>query len=67
MISSNGSLASEITKTLQSLGFKTTIGSHDFEYDWEDKTMAPAEVIDLINEVHDKLKGMNVRFNLTTL
>ena len=67
MISSNGSLASEITDTLQYLGFKTTIGSHDFEYYWKDRIVQPADVLDFINKVQDKLKGMNVRFKLTTI
>ena len=66
-ISSEGAKASEITKTMTDLGFRTTLGSHDFVYDWKDKDKAPEEVVNFIDSVQNKLKGMNIRFSIATL
>jgi hypothetical protein len=67
MISSEGSLASEITQKLRNLGFNTNLGSHDFVYDWKDRDVAPAEVINFVDRVQGQLKGMGVRFSTTTI
>jgi hypothetical protein len=67
MISSEGSLASEITKILEELGFRTTMGSHDFSYDWKKNEVPQTEVQSFIDKVQDQLKGKNVKFNITTL
>jgi hypothetical protein len=67
MISSEGSLASEITEKLRNLGFVTSLGSHDFVYDWKDKDVAPVEVINFVDRVQGQLKGMGVRFSTTTI
>ena len=66
LISSEGTSASDITEQLQNLGFETTMGSHDFVYDWKNNDVATEEVITFVDKVQRKLKGMNVRFNLTT-
>ena len=67
MISSEGSLASEITEILREEGFETTLGSHDFVYNWKKKDVTSAEVINFVDKIQRKLKGMNVRFSLTTI
>jgi hypothetical protein len=67
MISSEGSLASEITDKLRDLGFETSLGSHDFVYDWKDKDVPPTEVIKFVDKVQTQLKGMGVKFNATTI
>lgn len=67
MISSEGGLASEITEKLQELGFKTTLGGHDFVYKWDKRDIAPVEVINFVDKIQRKLQGMNVRFSLTTI
>ena len=67
MISSEGSLASEITEKLKELGFGTSLGSHDFVYTWKDKEIVPAQVINFVDKVQRQLKGMGVRFSTTTI
>jgi len=67
MISSEGSLASEITEKLKNLGFETSLGSHDFVFTWKDKDIAPSEVIKFVDKVQTQLKGMGVRFSTTTI
>ena len=49
------------------MGFETTIGSHDFMYDWKDKDPSPAEILNFIDRIQTKLKGQNVRINVTTI
>ena len=67
MISSEGSLASEITEKLRNLGFETSLGSHDFVYTWKDKEIVPNDVIKFVDKVQTQLKGMGVRFSTTTI
>ena len=66
LISADGEKASNITKTLRSLGFETTMGSYDFVYNWG-KDVVYSDVESFIDNVQNKLKGMNVRFNITTI
>lgn len=66
-LSSEGGKASEITEMLGELGFQTTLGSHDFVYDWKDKTVSADMVINFIDKVQSKLKGMNVLISATTI
>jgi hypothetical protein len=48
------------------MGFETTFGSYDFVYNWG-KDVAQNEIFTFVDEVQNKLKGMNVRFNITTV
>jgi hypothetical protein len=66
-ISSEGSKASRITEILCDMGFETTLGSHDFVYDWKNKEVTPTEVINFVDKVQNHLKGMNVRFSISTI
>ena len=67
MISSDGISASDVTKTLKDIGFKTNLGSHDYYFDWDEGNVLPDDVIGFVDTVQKKLKGMNVRFSITTL
>lgn len=66
-LNSEGALPSEVTKTLSDLGFLATIGQHDYAYDWAKKKPTVAEVIELIDKVHNHLKGKNVQYHVATL
>jgi hypothetical protein len=65
-ISSEGEKASDITDLLRNLGFDTTFGSYDFVFDWK-KKVEYKDVESFIDTVQNKLKGMDVRFNITTV
>ena len=67
IISSEGGKASEITKKICNMGFETEMGSHDFVYDWKKAEVTHSEVTKLVDNVQENLKGMNVKFNITTL
>jgi hypothetical protein len=66
-LSSEGGKASEITKKMDDIGFSTTLGSHDFMYDWKDKKVTADQVINLIDKVQTTLKGMVVLLSATTI
>lgn len=58
--------ASEIAKRLESLGFKTTFGSVDFEYNWDGRKPTKEEVLALADKIVNALKGSGAVFNLDT-
>ena len=66
IVSSEGGLMSEVAKRFGELGFKPTLGMHDFVYEWEETKVTTEKVIDLIDKVQKKLKGMNVGLHSVT-
>ena len=66
-INSEGERASIIAEKFKELGFKSTLGTHDFVYEWKGKDIAPVQVINFVDRVQTKLKGKNVLLNFTTL
>ena len=65
-MSTEGEAASNITDLLRNLGFETTFGSYDFVYNWETK-VEHKDIVSFMDTVQNKLKGMNVRFNITNV
>ncbi|MFX1452601.1 MAG: hypothetical protein ACFFCM_17320, partial [Promethearchaeota archaeon] len=66
IVSSEGGLMSEVAKKFEELGFKPTLGMHDFVYEWEETNVTPETVIALIDKVQKKLKDMNVGLHFVT-
>ena len=66
-ISSEGAKASEITNILLGMGFKATLGGHDFLYKWKEKHITPEKVIAFVDKVQKKLKGTGVLLQFTTI
>ena len=66
-LNSDGGLASEVTDTILDMGFNSTLGSHDFVYDWGAKDITPSQVIDLVDNVQKRLKGKNVLLQFATV
>ncbi|WP_455391564.1 hypothetical protein [[Eubacterium] cellulosolvens] len=66
LLSSDGANASNITEILGQMGFISVIGSYDFVYDWKDN-VTTSEVIEFLDTVHQKLKGLNIWYNITTV
>ncbi len=66
IVSSEGGLMSEVARIFSELGFKPTLGMHDFVYKWEETRVTPEKVIDLVDKVQTKLKGMNVGLHFVT-
>lgn len=57
--------ASEVAKKLETLGFETHYGPHDFIYDWG-KEPSKEDILALGDKVAEALKGSGAVFNLDT-
>jgi len=64
-LSSEGGSASQVTNKLIDMGFDTTLGNHDFVYNW-DKNVEPEAVIKFVDNVQKNLHGMNVLLQFVT-
>jgi hypothetical protein len=64
--SSEGADPSTVVQTLQSMGFKPMKGQHDHVYDWKREATLD-EVLQLVNNVHYTLKGLNVLYKIETI
>ena len=66
-VSSEGAPASQVLEKFKELNFKTSLGNHDFYYDWKEKEITPQMVIDLVDKIQASIKGMNVRLHFVTI
>jgi hypothetical protein len=63
---SEGSSPVEVLRVMRELGFEESMGMHDFVYKWKDRA-ALEEVLKLIGTMHDRLKGLRVNYEITTI
>jgi len=66
LVSADGEKASVITERLLEMGLKTSIGEHDFVYNWKD-IVSISEVLNFVDRVQSKLKGTGAILNFITL
>jgi hypothetical protein len=64
--SSEGGSASQVVNRLMDMGFETNLGTHDFVYHWGKKDVSEQAVIELVDKVQNKLKGMQVMLQFAT-
>lgn len=64
--SSEGAEPTTVAQKLQSMGFKPIRGAHDHVYDWK-KQATVDEVLQLVNNVHHTLKGLQVLYKIETI
>jgi hypothetical protein len=63
---SEGANPLKVVEVMKGLGFEESMGMHDFVYKWKDK--APIDdVIHLTTEMHERLKGLDVNYEITTI
>jgi hypothetical protein len=63
---SEGANPMKVVEAMKGLGFEESMGMHDFVYKWKDK--APIDdVIRLTTEMHERLKGLDVNYEITTI
>ena len=51
---------------MRSVGFEESMGMHDFVFKWKDKATL-ANVIHLVTDMHERLKGLDVNYEITTI
>jgi len=63
---SEGAGPTAVLETMQGLGFEAAMGIHDFIYKWKDKTTIE-QVVELTTRMHEKLRGLDVNYEITTI
>jgi hypothetical protein len=63
---SEGASPHQVLEAMRSLGFEESLGLHDFVYQWKDRTTIE-DVIHLTTTMHERLKGLNVSYEITTI
>ncbi|WP_342304234.1 hypothetical protein [Methanolobus sp. ZRKC5] len=63
---SNGSMPSEVNRSLMSLGFKQVQGNYDYVYDWGNNVDLD-EILLFTDKVQMTLKGTGVMFKTETV
>jgi hypothetical protein len=63
---SEGAGPAEVLKVLRELGFEESMGMHDFVYTWKERAEFD-RVLGLITTLHERLKGLRVNYEVTTI
>ena len=63
---SEGASPLAVLEAMRGLGFEEAMGIHDFVYKWKDRTTID-EVIQLTTKMHERLKGLDVSYEITTI
>jgi UDP-N-acetylmuramyl pentapeptide synthase len=66
IFSSEGASPQTVLGAMHELGFEESMGMHDFVYRWKDKASFD-EVIGLVGRMHDRMKGLHVNYEITTI
>ena len=57
---------SDIAKKLESMGFTAAFGTVDFIYDWGEREPTKEEVLNLADQITERIKESGAVFNLDT-
>ncbi len=63
---SEGANPLQVLAAMRQIGFEESMGMHDFVYKWKEKATLD-DVIQLMTQMHDRLKGLNVSYEITTI
>ena len=63
---SEGANPLKVPETMKTLGFEESMGMHDFVYKWKEKASLE-EIIRLMTDMHERLKGLDVHYEITTI
>ena len=63
---SEGSDPHGVVTIMRALGFEESMGMHDFVYKWKEKATFD-DVIGLVTQMHQRLKGLDVHYEITTI
>jgi hypothetical protein len=63
---SEGANPLTVLEAMRGLGFEESMGIHDFVYKWKEHT-AIDDVVKLATRMHDRLKGLDVSYEITTI
>lgn len=66
IFNSEGASPQDVVKVMRQLGFEESMGMHDFVFKWKNRTSLE-EVLTLVSDMHSKMKGMHVNYEVTTI
>ncbi|MFQ6061136.1 MAG: hypothetical protein ACE5KV_07585 [Thermoplasmata archaeon] len=66
-VSSEGEKASEVAEKMREMGFRTTLGTFDFVYEWTQRDVPSAKVIEFVDKVQARLNGSGALLHFTTI
>ncbi len=66
-VSTEGEKASDVAVKMKELGFRTTLGTFDFVYEWTQRNVPSLRVIEFVDEVQAKLSGSGTILHFTTI
>ncbi|HZY70771.1 MAG TPA: hypothetical protein VFF67_07340 [Thermoplasmata archaeon] len=66
IFSSEGADPNSVLRVMRDIGFEESMGMHDFVYKWKEKASLD-EVIRLIGDMHQRMKGLKVSYEITTI
>ena len=55
-----------VQRVMEDLGFERSMGLHDFVYSWKEKASLD-QVLKLVSDVHRRMKGLDVHYEVTTV
>lgn len=66
-VSTEGEKASDVAVKMKELGFRTTLGTFDFVYEWTQRNVPSLRVIEFVDLVQAKLNGSGAILHFTTI
>ncbi len=63
---SEGANPLSVLDAMRGLGFEESMGIHDFVYKWKEHTTID-DVVKLSTRMHERLKGLDVSYEITTI
>jgi hypothetical protein len=63
---SEGSSPREVLRVMRDLNFEESMGIHDFVFKWT-KQPSIDDVLELVTNMHGRLKGLGVNYEVTTI
>ncbi len=66
-VSSEGEKASNVAIKMKEMGFRTTLGTFDFVYEWTQGEVPSTKVIEFVDQVQRELNGSGALLHFTTI
>ncbi len=63
---SEGANPLKVLEAMRQIGFEESMGMHDFVFKWKEKATLE-DVIQLMTQMHERLKGLDVSYEITTI
>ena len=66
IFNSEGANPQDVVRIMRQIGFEESMGMHDFVYKWKNRATLD-EVLNLVTDMHQRMKGLHVNYEVTTI